>query len=393
MKKRKARNSGIFIIFLLAFLLVTSLALAGPGSKIPAKAKNTTEKKVADDETKKKEKVDTKSSTEKNTSNNTTVKKIDVKKNTTTDDEKLKSNLKKKAEIIPVPNKKKIKDKTSNIQLEKTKIETSNEKINKSILGKVKDNQTYKPTVNKNITSKNELMIHSKSLINKNTSTDNEMIENYLKEKPHGVPSNYISPRKKLKPEEIEIEHEDNNVEIIIYNNTEYRYYYGYYYRPWDDYYWRVWPPFGFRISWLPPYYYAFWWHDIEYYYSCNVYYVYVEEEEEYVVTRPPIGAVVETIPDYGEKVIVEGETYFVADGIQYKAVIVNAEIWFKVIKVIDDNEYAVVDLPIGALIEIIPEDRELLFIDGETYFIAEDIQYKAVIVNDEIWFKVLKVG
>ena len=393
MKKRESRNYGIFIIFLMAFLLVTSLAIAGPGSKIPAKAKNTTEKKIAEDETDKKGKVETKSATQKNTSNNSTVKKVDVKKNTTTDDEKEKSVVRKKVEVITVPNKKKTEDKTPNIQIEKTKVQTSNEKTNTISSDKVKVNQTYRPNVDKDIKSKNELMIHSKSPINKNTSIDNEMIENYLKEKPHGIPSNYISPRQKLKPEEIEIEHEDNNVEIIIYNNTEYSYYYGYYYRPWDDYYWRVWPPFGFRISWLPPYYYAFWWHDIEYYYSCNVYYVYVEEEEEYVVVSPPIGALVETIPDYGEKLIVEGETYFLADGIQYKAVIVNDEIWFKVIKVVDDNEYAVVELPVGALIEIIPEDRELLFIDGETYFIAENFQYKAVIVNDEIWFKVLKVG
>ncbi|MCD6329679.1 MAG: hypothetical protein J7M10_04910 [Candidatus Cloacimonetes bacterium] len=385
MKKRETRNYSIIIIFLLSFLLVTSLALAGPGSKISAKAKSITEKKINEDTADKKEKAEATSTKQKNTSNKTTVKDVEVKKRNVTVDEKKKSSEKKNVEIIINPDK--------NKNEEKTKVEISNEKKSTTSSDKIYENQRYHQDADKNISSKNELMIHSKSITNKNTSSDNEIIENYLKGKPHGTLSNYISPREKLKPAEIEIENEDNNVEIIIYNNTEYHYYYGYYYRPWDGYYWRIWPPFGFRISWLPPYYYAFWWRDVEYYYSCNVYYVYIEEEDEYVVVRPPIGAVVETIPDYSEKLIVEGETYFLADGIQYKAVIVNDEIWFKVIKVVDENEYATVELPVGALIEIIPEDRELLFIDGETYFIAEDVQYKAVIVNDEIWFKVLKVG
>jgi uncharacterized protein (UPF0333 family) len=383
MKKRKARNYGIFTVFLIAFLLITSIALAGPGSK------NTTEKKIAENVTDKKEKVETKSTTEKTTSNNTTVKEVGVKKTITTDD-KEKSAVKKKVEVINLPNKKKSEDKTPNVQFEKTKIEPSNEKKNTTSPDKIYDNQLYKRDADKNISSKNELMIHSKSIIDKNSASDNEIIENYLKVKPHGTPSNYISPRPILEPEEIE---HNTEVKIIIYNNIEYRWYYGYYYEPWNGCYRRIWPSFGWRISWLPPYYYDFWWHDIEYYYCCNVYYVYYEDEDEYVVVRPPVGALVETIPDYSEKLIVEGETYFIADGIQYKAVLVNDEIWFKVLKFVEKNEYAVIELPVGSLVEIMPDERELLFIDGETYYIADDVQYKAVLVNDEIWFKVLKIG
>lgn len=375
MKKRKARNNGIFIIFLIAFLFITSLAIAGPGSKIPEKAKNTTEKKIAENVTDKKEKVET-TATKQN--------------NTTTDDEKEKSAVKKKIEVITVPNKKQSENKTPIIQIEKNKVEPSNEKNNTTGSDKVFDNQSYKQGADRNISRNNDLIIHSKSVIDKNTGTDNEMIENYLKEKSHGIPSNYVSPRRILEPEEIE---HNNDVQIIIYNNIEYRWYYGYYYEPWNGCYRRIWPSFGWRISWLPPYYYAFWWRDIEYYYCCNVYYIYYEDEDEYVVVRPPIGALVETIPDYREKLIVEGETYFIADGIQYKAVLVNDEIWFKVLKFTDKNEYAVIELPVGALVEIIPDERDLLFIEGETYYIADDVQYKAVIVNDEIWFKVLKVG
>ena len=58
MKKRETRNYSIIIIFLLSFLLVTSLALAGPGSKISAKAKSITEKKIDEDTADKKEKAE-----------------------------------------------------------------------------------------------------------------------------------------------------------------------------------------------------------------------------------------------------------------------------------------------------------------------------------------------
>jgi len=180
MKKRKARNYGIFTVFLIAFLFITSLAIAGPGSKIPVKAKNTTEKKVAENVTDNKEKVET-----------TTTK----QKNKTTDDEKEKSVVKKKVEVITVPNKKIREDKTPTVQIEKTKVEPSHEKKNTTNPDKIYNNQQYHQNADKDVSSKNELIIHSKSIIDKNTGTDSDMIENYLKEKSHGIPSNYISPK------------------------------------------------------------------------------------------------------------------------------------------------------------------------------------------------------
>ena len=53
-----------------------------------------------------------------------------------------------------------------------------------------------------------------------------------------------------------------------------------------------------------------------------------------YYVVSPPVGAVVESIPDGYETVVVDGETYYVVDGAQYKPVVVeNGEIWYEVIK------------------------------------------------------------
>ena len=391
MKKRKTRNYGIFFVTLTAFIFIASHVIAGPNSRLPSVHKSTSEKKEVITQTDKNETDDTKSSSQKNDTNKTAVKDIEIKKNKTTSDDKVKD-AEKKVFVKPV-----LKNKTEDIQpytpKEKVNINPSNKK--EIITSPNKDYQSQQKFIpkEKNFSSDSESILSSKSVIPSHSSSDNEMIRNYLKDHPHGGQSNYISPRQKLDPEEIQIEIENDNVEIIIYNNIEYTYYYGYYYRPWDDYYWRVWPPFGFRVRWLPPYYYSFWWRDIEYYYSCNVYYVYIQEQDEYVVVRPPIGAIVESIPDYSEKLIVDGETYFIADGLQYKAVLVNEEIWFKVIKVVDDSQYAEVEYPVGSLVEFLPDEREVIYIDDETYYISENVQFKAVIVNDEIWFQVLKVG
>jgi len=51
-------------------------------------------------------------------------------------------------------------------------------------------------------------------------------------------------------------------------------------------------------------------------------------------VVSPPVGAVVESLPDGYETVNIDGETYYEVDGAQYKPVVQeNGEIWYEVIK------------------------------------------------------------
>ena len=51
------------------------------------------------------------------------------------------------------------------------------------------------------------------------------------------------------------------------------------------------------------------------------------------MVVQAPVGAVVESIPEGYEKLIINGETYYIVDGVQYKAVVYDGEIWYEVIK------------------------------------------------------------
>jgi len=391
MKKRKIKYVIVFAFLLsLTVLLFSSQSIAGTNTNLTNSTKQTDVKVTKKVKVEKKQKTDAKSATDKKVTNVTSTKSSEVKKNITIDAEKDKSSEKKKP-VVKIPITKKAEDSKNKIPVEKKEIRSSNKTIIEKISNKTTDDtKKYDFDTQKEYISKSESITNTKSSTDKQNTINPEMIKNPLKKSTVTSGINHYFPRPILEIDEIE---ELDNVQIIIYNHIEYRWYYGYYYEPWRDCYRRVWPPFGFRIGWLPPYYYAFWYRDIEYYYCCNVYYIYAEEEEEYVVVRPPLGALVETIPEYSEQLIVDGETYYIADGIQYKAVIVNDEIWFKVIKAGEKNEYEVVKLPVGVLVETIPEDHELLLIDGETYYISEDIQYKAVMANEEIWFKVLKVG
>jgi len=392
MKKRKIKNVILFTIFLsLSLLLFFSQSVAGTNSKLTNSTKNTSVKDTQKVQGEQKQKAETKPDTTEKSSNPTSTKSTEVKKNTTTDDEKEKSSEKKKPEVKTSVTIKKSKDSTNNTQHEKTELKSSNKTEINAVSNKTADDtKKYNIDIQKNNTSKSESIINPKFKAALQNSNDNEMIKNPLNNDTSSNLTRHYVPRQTIEIDEIE---KLDDVHTVSYDNVEYKCHNGYYYRHWGRHYRRMRPPWGLRIRWLPRYYYIYIFDSCRYYYCCNVYYIYIESDDEYIVVRPPIGALVETLPEYSEKLIVEGETYFIADGIQYKAVLVNDEIWFKVIKVIDDNEYAVVELPVGALIEIIPEDRELLFIDGETYFIAENIQYKAVLVNDEIWFKVLKVG
>ncbi|HJV76854.1 MAG TPA: DUF6515 family protein, partial [Paludibacter sp.] len=67
------------------------------------------------------------------------------------------------------------------------------------------------------------------------------------------------------------------------------------------------------------------------YYYYFGTFYIPVDKQ--YEVVEPPIGAMVETIPQGYEKLDIEGQTYYISNGVQYKAVMRNNEVWYQVIK------------------------------------------------------------
>jgi len=75
----------------------------------------------------------------------------------------------------------------------------------------------------------------------------------------------------------------------------------------------------GFRCRILPYGYYPFFWGDYQYYFCNGLFYTY--DNEEYTVVEPPIGAEVTTLPDKAQSIVINGQQYYEADGVYYQAV------------------------------------------------------------------------
>ncbi len=124
--------------------------------------------------------------------------------------------------------------------------------------------------------------------------------------------------------------------QVIHHHTGSYYYRDGIYYRFHNNQYMIHHPHVGFRVSSIPSYR-TVWVNGVSYYYYYGTFYSYMAPSREYVVVAPPVGAIVESIPEGYEKIDINGNTYYTVGGVQYKAVIFNGEIWYEVIKVDDD--------------------------------------------------------
>lgn len=128
--------------------------------------------------------------------------------------------------------------------------------------------------------------------------------------------------------------HATHSSQIIRHNNHDYYYKNGVFYHYHNNQYVVSRPPIGVHVHAIPtPRIVVL--HNVHYYYYYGVYYTMVGHND-YVVVQAPVGAVVESIPEGYEKLIIDGETYYIVDGVQYKAVIYDGEIWYEVIKILN---------------------------------------------------------
>jgi hypothetical protein len=91
-------------------------------------------------------------------------------------------------------------------------------------------------------------------------------------------------------------------------------------------------PPLGFRLRVLPAGCVTIYVDKHPYYYYAGTYYIL--KDEDYVVVQPPVGALVESVPKGGKEFVIQGNSYYEVDGIQYQAVLHDGAVWYKVIKV-----------------------------------------------------------
>jgi uncharacterized protein DUF6515 len=79
-------------------------------------------------------------------------------------------------------------------------------------------------------------------------------------------------------------------------------------------------PRLGFTIGFLPYGYYPFYYDDLQFFYSNGLFYTY--DNNEYTVVEPPVGAEVNELPSNAQSIVINGEQYYEANGVYYEPIV-----------------------------------------------------------------------
>jgi hypothetical protein len=93
----------------------------------------------------------------------------------------------------------------------------------------------------------------------------------------------------------------------------------GFYYRNRGYYGTYYTPQIGFRIGVLPLGYYPFYWGQNQYYYSEGLFYT--QQDNNYSVVEPPIGASIDKLPAKAQAIAINGMQYYELNGVYYQPV------------------------------------------------------------------------
>jgi hypothetical protein len=116
------------------------------------------------------------------------------------------------------------------------------------------------------------------------------------------------------------------------------------------------------------------------YYFHDGVYYA--QRNNNYVVVRPARGIRIKTLPVGHRPFVLDQRNYFYYYGTFY-------------IKSDNTDEYEVIDAPIGAVVDALPDGYEVKNIDGTEYYVLDDVYYAEVedsSMADGIGYEVVKI-
>jgi hypothetical protein len=136
-------------------------------------------------------------------------------------------------------------------------------------------------------------------------------------------------------------------------------------------------PWLGLGFGFLPYGYYPFWWDDAYYYYSGGLFYQY--ENDQYTVVEPPVGAEVKTLPEKAQSIVIDGQQYYEMNGVYYQAVTKDdGTVVYQVAG--KDGELntaasgaAAVSPKVGDIIETLPPDSKKVKLNGTTLYVSDD--------------------
>lgn len=159
----------------------------------------------------------------------------------------------------------------------------------------------------------------------------------------------------------------------------------GAFFRPGFGYY--GYPHLGFYLRVLPFGFYPFYWDSYLYYYYGGIFYA-PYNDGGYVVTDPPVGAVVPNLPDDAQSIKIDTVQYYEFDGVYYKGGTDDKgkKIYIVAGKdgVLNTDGSAVdpnttIALPrVGDIVNQLPDNCRKITLNGKIYYISpDDIYYE----------------
>jgi len=174
-----------------------------------------------------------------------------------------------------------------------------------------------------------------------------------------------------------------------------YRYSPGYrfYGRPNYGYYNFYRPFIGFRLNVLPFGYYPFYYGPDQYYYSGGLFYR--QYENNYQVVTPPVGAEVPNLPEEANLVTIDGVDYYELKGVYYtQSTNKDGKTVYVVAGkdgVLNTTDGPIVTHQIGDIISVLPEGCREVTIKNDKYFVSpDDVYYEEVIEGNKTSYRVI---
>jgi hypothetical protein len=78
-------------------------------------------------------------------------------------------------------------------------------------------------------------------------------------------------------------------------------------------------PYLGYSYGYLPYGYYPFYWGNYQYFYSAGLFYTYANDQ--YTVVEPPIGAEINSLPSDAQSIVINGLQYYESNGVYYEPI------------------------------------------------------------------------
>ncbi|BAV04642.1 ATP-dependent RNA helicase A [Filimonas lacunae] len=191
----------------------------------------------------------------------------------------------------------------------------------------------------------------------------------------------------------------------INFRGVPYQYSNGYYYRPYGNYYRVVAPPPGIRINVLPTGFISlhvginpFFFFDGVFYRQTVITNTAGAQENNYEVIDAPVGAQVPSLPDGTKDVVINGNRYYELDGTYYAEIINNnGETWYEVAGKNGElnTPDAAPEPQVGDKYEQLPETCKIVVLNGRKYYVSSiNNYYQEVIEGNKLYYQlVAKAG